>query len=141
MATGLNEQWFKTTDNPGVAGPPRELVGYGEFPPKITWPGGGKVAIQIILNYEEGSEKTYAMGDDFNEDLYELPYKQEGMRDLAIESAYEYGSRAGVWRLCRSRGGRSRVPARCVFAFAGAWHRGLRGRHRTARRGVAGGGI
>ena len=50
MATGLNEQWFKTTDNPGVAGPPRELVGYGEFPPKITWPGGAKVAIQIILN-------------------------------------------------------------------------------------------
>ena len=101
MATGLNEQWFKTTDNPGVAGPPRELVGYGEFPPKITWPGGAKVAIQIILNYEEGSEKTYAMGDDFNEDLYELPYKQEGMRDLAIESAYEYGSRAGVWRQFR----------------------------------------
>src|SRR5450759_1038219 len=86
MATGLNEQWFRTTDIPGVAGPPRELVGYGEFPPKITWPGGAKVAIQIILNYEEGSEKTYAMGDDFNEDLYELPYKQEGMRDLAIES-------------------------------------------------------
>src|ERR1700686_5663281 len=95
MATGLNEQWFKTTDNPRVAGPPRELVGYGECPPKIAWPGGAKVAIQIILNYEEGSEKTYAMGDDFNEDLYELPYKQEGMRDLAIESAYEYGSRAG----------------------------------------------
>jgi peptidoglycan/xylan/chitin deacetylase (PgdA/CDA1 family) len=101
MATGLNEQWYRTTDIPGVAGPPRELVGYGEHPPKISWPGGAKVAIQIILNYEEGSEKTYAMGDDFNEDLYELPYKQEGMRDLAIESAYEYGSRAGVWRQFR----------------------------------------
>ena len=51
MATGLNEQWYRTTDIPGVAGPPRELVGYGEHPPKISWPGGAKVAIQIILNY------------------------------------------------------------------------------------------
>ena len=57
--------------------------------------------MQIIHNYEEGSEKTYAMGDDSNEDLYELPFKQEGMRDLAMESAYEYGSGAGVWRLFR----------------------------------------
>ena len=100
MTEKFNQQFFMTRDIP-VAGPPRELVGYGEFPPKIKWPGEAKVAVQIILNYEEGSEKTYAMGDDVNEDLYELPYKQEGMRDLAIESAYEYGSRAGVWRLFR----------------------------------------
>ena len=115
MAPELNQQFYKTDDIEGVAGPPRELVGYGEFPPKIEWPGGARVAIQIILNYEEGSEKTYAMGDDFNEDLYELPYKQEGMRDLAIESAYEYGSRAGVWRLLRIFD-RTGIPITCVAA-------------------------
>src|SRR6267378_8051080 len=133
MATGLNEQWFKTTDIPGVAGPPRELVGYGEFPPKITWPGGAKVAIQIILNYEEGSEKTYAMGDDFNEDLYELPYKQEGMRDLAIESAYEYGSRAGVWRLFRVFGNAG-INVTCVAA-AVALERNIAVAKKLAERG------
>src|SRR5665213_3361765 len=140
MAEGLNEQWYRTTDIPGVAGPPRELVGYGEFPPKITWPGGAKVAIQIVLNYEEGSEKTYAMGDDFNEDLYELPYKQEGMRDLAIESAYEYGSRAGVWRLFRVFGNAG-INVTCVAA-AVALERNIEVAKKLAARGdeVAGHG-
>ena len=114
MTQKYNQQFFMTRDVP-VDGPPRELVGYGEFPPKINWPGGAKVAVQIILNYEEGSEKTYAMGDDVNEDLYELPYKQEGQRDLAIESAYEYGSRAGVWRLFRVFGAAG-INITCVAA-------------------------
>ena len=49
-----------------------------------------------MVNEEEGSEKTYAMGDQENDILYEFPFMQEGTRDLAIESMYEYGSRAGI---------------------------------------------
>jgi peptidoglycan/xylan/chitin deacetylase (PgdA/CDA1 family) len=84
-----------------VTGPPREIVGYGEHPPMIRWGGDAKVAIQLVVNYEEGSEKTYAMGDNENDILYELPFALEGQRDLAVESMYEYGSRAGIWRLFR----------------------------------------
>jgi peptidoglycan/xylan/chitin deacetylase (PgdA/CDA1 family) len=93
--------FLRRTDVAGFAGPPRELVGYGEHPPRIRWDGDVKVAIQAVVNYEEGSEKTYAMGDDENDGLYELPFAVEGQRDLAVESMYEYGSRAGIWRLFR----------------------------------------
>ena len=92
--------FFRREDSP-VAGPRRELVGYGEHPPKIRWGGGAKVAVQLVVNYEEGSEKTFAMGDNENDTLYELPFAVEGQRDLAVESMYEYGSRAGIWRLFR----------------------------------------
>lgn len=95
-----DDSFFRTTDSP-VDGPPRELVGYGEFPPRIRWGGTAKVAVQIVVNYEEGSEKTYPMGDNVNDTLYELPFAVEGQRDLAVESMYEYGSRAGIWRLFR----------------------------------------
>jgi peptidoglycan/xylan/chitin deacetylase (PgdA/CDA1 family) len=93
--------FFRRGDDVEVAGPPREIVGYGEHPPMIRWAGDAKVAIQLVVNYEEGSEKTFAMGDDENDILYELPFKLEGQRDLAVESMYEYGSRAGIWRLFR----------------------------------------
>jgi peptidoglycan/xylan/chitin deacetylase (PgdA/CDA1 family) len=93
-------QFFKTTDDP-VEGPARELVGYGEHPPKVRWENDAKVAVQIVVNYEEGSEKTFAMGDGVNDILYELPFALEGQRDLAVESMYEYGSRAGIWRMFR----------------------------------------
>jgi peptidoglycan/xylan/chitin deacetylase (PgdA/CDA1 family) len=93
-------QFFMTTDMP-VEGPPRELVGYGEHPPKVRWENDAKVAVQIVVNYEEGTEKTFAMGDGVNDVLYELPFAIEGQRDLAVESMYEYGSRAGIWRMFR----------------------------------------
>jgi len=93
--------FFRRGDDVDVAGPPREIVGYGEHPPTIRWAGDAKVAIQLVVNYEEGSEKTFAMGDGENDILYELPFKLEGQRDLAVESMYEYGSRAGIWRLFR----------------------------------------
>jgi peptidoglycan/xylan/chitin deacetylase (PgdA/CDA1 family) len=93
--------FLRRDDVPGFEGPPRELVGYGEHPPKVEWEGGARVALQIVVNYEEGSEKTFAMGDDVNDVLYELPFALEGQRDLAVESMYEYGSRAGIWRLFR----------------------------------------
>jgi peptidoglycan/xylan/chitin deacetylase (PgdA/CDA1 family) len=98
--SSLNRQFFAKSDGE-VAGPPRELVGYGEHPPKIDWPNGARVAVQIVVNYEEGSEKTYAMGDATNDIMSEVPGAVEGQRDLNVESVYEYGSRAGIWRLFR----------------------------------------
>jgi peptidoglycan/xylan/chitin deacetylase (PgdA/CDA1 family) len=96
----VNEQFFVRDDLPS-ARPPRDFVGYGEHPPVIRWPGGAKVAIQIVVNYEEGSEKSFAMGDGANDVLHEIPFHLEGIRDLCVESVYEYGSRAGIWRLFR----------------------------------------
>lgn len=93
--------FFRSGDVADIDGPPRELVGYGEHPPFIRWPDQAKVAVNIVVNVEEGSEKTYAMGDDVNEEMYELPFHQDLTRDLAKESMYEYGSRAGIWRLFR----------------------------------------
>ena len=99
----MNEQFFRRTDlDKGVAGLPRELVGYGEHPPRVRWGAkGAKVAINIVINYEEGSEKTFAMGDRMNDGMYELPFAVDDQRDLAVESMYEYGSRAGIWRMLR----------------------------------------
>ncbi len=97
----LNEQFFRNADLDGVVGPPRDLVGYGEHPPRVRWNDGAKVAIQVVVNYEEGSEKTFAMGDNVNDGMYELPFAVDDQRDLAVESMYEYGSRAGIWRLFR----------------------------------------
>lgn len=96
----VNDQFFARRDE-AVPGGPRDLVGYGRFPPHVNWPGGAKVAIQVVMNYEEGSEKTYPMGDNENDYLAELPFLAEGHRDLGNESVFEYGSRAGVWRLFR----------------------------------------
>ena len=71
----LNPQFFRQTDIADVPGLPRELVGYGEHPPRVRWQNGAKVAVQIVVNYEEGSEKTFPMGDQVNDIMYELlPY-------------------------------------------------------------------
>jgi peptidoglycan/xylan/chitin deacetylase (PgdA/CDA1 family) len=96
----VNEQFFVTGDDPSMT-PRRDYVGYGEHPPKIEWEGGARVAVQIVVNYEEGSEKSFPMGDAENDFLGELPITTVGKRDLSLESEYEYGSRAGIWRLFR----------------------------------------
>jgi peptidoglycan/xylan/chitin deacetylase (PgdA/CDA1 family) len=84
------------------AGPPRDLTGYGASPPRFTWPSGAHVAIQLVVNYEEGSERSWPSGDRSNDGLGEVARDlPAGIRDLAVESTYEYGSRAGVWRLLR----------------------------------------
>lgn len=87
----------------GVAGAARDLWGYGRHRPAVAWPGGARVAVSFVLNWEEGSEPSFAAGDGRNaQGLSEAPVTlPEGVRDLAIESVYEYGSRAGVWRLQR----------------------------------------
>jgi peptidoglycan/xylan/chitin deacetylase (PgdA/CDA1 family) len=96
----MNEQFFARTDKP-VDGPAREIVGYGMNPPQFRWPGDRTVAVQVVVNYEEGSEKSFPMGDARNDGYHELPYDLEGIRDMSVESVYEYGSRAGIWRLFR----------------------------------------
>jgi peptidoglycan/xylan/chitin deacetylase (PgdA/CDA1 family) len=85
-----------------VPGPSRDLVGYGRRVPKVVWPGGAKVAVNLVVNYEEGSEHYSYTGDERNDGLAEFNYALDaGYRDFARESVYEYGSRAGVWRLLR----------------------------------------
>jgi allantoinase len=78
----------------------RDFVGYGPNRPKIEWPGGARIAISVVVNYEEGSEASildgYPRQEAANGGVSPLP---EGMRDLAQETMVEYGSRAGVWRL------------------------------------------
>lgn len=80
------------------------MIGYGEKPPHPKWPGGARIAVQIVMNYEEGSEYSIPDGDGHSEQyLTEVPGASlgRGKRDLIVESVYEYGSRAGFWRLMR----------------------------------------
>jgi allantoinase len=74
----------------------RDFIGYGLNPPKVEWPNGERVAVSVVLNYEEGSEHSVLDGDPEGEPP--SPVKP-GQRDLYNESYYEYGSRAGVWRV------------------------------------------
>ena len=83
-------------------GPPRDFRGYGPELPRVEWPGGARVALSVVLNWEEGSELSLIDGDPHGEVLAEAPpWGEPGQRDLAIESTFEYGSRAGIWRLAR----------------------------------------
>ena len=80
----------------------RDLVGYAGKPPDPHWPGGARLAVQFVLNYEEGGENTVLNGDAASEVyLTEVPggTPRIGARDLSTESQYEYGSRVGVWRI------------------------------------------
>jgi allantoinase len=83
---------------------PRDLIGYGPRPPRADWPGGARIAVQVVLNYEEGGERSVLHGDPgaetFLSDMI-FPGPVEGARHMSLESIYEYGSRAGVWRLLR----------------------------------------
>jgi len=80
----------------------RDMIGYGPVPPKVQWPNDAKLALNFVLNYEEGSEYSYASGDLENEHLGEdASGSVAGGRDLGMESIYEFGSRAGVWRILR----------------------------------------
>ena len=83
---------------------PRDMTGYGDEPPHARWPGGARLALQFVVNYEEGGENCILHGDEASEAfLSEIvgakPYP--GQRHMNMESIYEYGSRAGFWRLHR----------------------------------------
>jgi putative urate catabolism protein len=83
---------------------PRDLIGYGEHPPHPHWPGNARIAVQFVLNYEEGAENCILHGDAASETfLSEIIGAQPfvGSRHMSMESIYEYGSRAGVWRILK----------------------------------------
>ncbi|GAJ28822.1 allantoinase PuuE [Acidomonas methanolica] len=83
---------------------PRDMIGYGRTPPRAAWPGGARVAVQFVLNYEEGAENTVLHGDAGSEAfLSEMIGARPvmGARCMQMESLYEYGSRVGFWRLHR----------------------------------------
>jgi OHCU decarboxylase len=83
---------------------PRDLVGYGAKPPHANWPGGARIAVQFVINYEEGGENCILHGDAASEAfLSEIVGAQAwpGQRHMNMESIYEYGARAGFWRLHR----------------------------------------
>jgi putative urate catabolism protein len=103
---------------------PRDLVGYGRTPPDAKWPGGAAVAVQFVINYEEGGENSILHGDPASEAfLSEIvgAAAWPGQRHMNMESIYEYGSRAGFWRLWRLFTAR-RVPV-TVYAIAHAMQR------------------
>lgn len=83
---------------------PRDLIGYGRQPPDPQWPGGARLALQFVINYEEGGENCILHGDAASEAFLSETVGAEplkGVRNLNVESMYEYGSRAGFWRLYR----------------------------------------
>jgi putative urate catabolism protein len=82
---------------------PRDLIGYGRQPPHPRWPGGARVALQFVLNYEEGGENAVLHGDPASEQFLSEMFNPAAFaaRHMSMEGIYEYGSRAGVWRLLR----------------------------------------
>src|ERR1700683_3108265 len=102
---------------------PRDLVGYGRHPPHPRWPNQARIAVQFVLNYEEGAESCVLDGDPVSEIfLSEIVNAQAfPMRHMSMESLYEYGSRAGLWRVLRAFE-RHRLPL-TVFAVAAAIRR------------------
>lgn len=103
---------------------PRDLIGYGEAVPEVRWPDGARVAVQFVINYEEGGENCTLHGDAASEAfLSEIVGAQPylGSRHMNMESIYEYGSRAGFWRLHRLFSERD-IPV-TVFGVAMAMER------------------
>ncbi|MGC8701430.1 MAG: allantoinase PuuE [Thiomonas sp.] len=82
---------------------PRDLIGYGRNPPQANWPGRARVALQFVLNIEEGGENCVLHGDAASEQFLSELFNPAAYaaRHLSMESIYEYGSRAGVWRILR----------------------------------------
>jgi putative urate catabolism protein len=84
-------------------GYPRDLLGYGEHPPHPRWPHGARIAVQFVLNYEEGAESSVLHGDAAAETFLSdiVGAQAYPARHMSVESLYEYGARAGVWRILR----------------------------------------
>jgi putative urate catabolism protein len=105
---------------------PRDLCGYGSQPPAADWPGAARTAVQFVINYEEGAENCVLHGDSASEAfLSEIVGAEaiEGQRHMNMESMYEYGARAGFWRLHRLFAEQN-IPV-TVFGVAMALQRNL----------------
>ena len=103
---------------------PRDLIGYGRTPPDPKWPGSARIAVQFVINYEEGSENNILHGDAASEAFLSETIGAQplpGVRNMNMESVYEYGTRAGFWRLYRLFTER-RLPV-TVYAVAMALER------------------
>lgn len=101
--------------------PERDFVGYGPNPPNAAWPNGAKLALSIVVNYEEGAEYSIGEGDGISEAiLSDLAYAPAvpGLRNRNMESLYEFGSRVGVWRLLSLFRQKSVVPTFYVVGRA-----------------------
>src|ERR1700722_20111395 len=96
--TATPPRWGEAPAGPGY---PRDLVGYGPHPPNPHWTDGARIAVSFVLNVEEGGENSALHGDPASETfLSEMVNAQPfADRHLSMESLYEYGSRAGVWRV------------------------------------------
>ena len=90
---------------PAFPGPPRDLIGYGPTPPHPQWPNNAKIAVSFVINYEEGGEYSLTNPGDTHSETYlsEIPSqtRRDRARNTNVESEYEYGSRAGIWRLLK----------------------------------------
>ncbi|GAB4584701.1 allantoinase PuuE [Nocardia sp. IFM 10818] len=102
---------------------PRDMVGYGPNPPHPQWPGAANIAVQFVLNYEEGGENNVLDGDEGSETFLSdiVPAAAFPERHMSMESLYEYGSRAGLWRVLRLFEQRD-IPL-TIFAVARALER------------------
>ncbi|MBT3203816.1 MAG: allantoinase PuuE [Gammaproteobacteria bacterium] len=102
---------------------PRDLVGYGQHPPHAKWPNNARIAVQFVLNYEEGGESCILHDDENSERFLSEIIGAEAYPDrhMSMESIYEYGSRAGVWRILREFEKRN-LPL-TIFAVAMALQR------------------
>jgi allantoinase len=77
----------------------RDLKGYGRTPPNPNWPNDARVAVSVVINFEEGAEMSLSSGDPYNEKIYELTNEVVGVPDRCMESHYEYGTKAAWWRI------------------------------------------
>ncbi len=91
MADGQRPRGFGLMD--------RDFHGYGATPPDPQWPGGARLAVSLVVNVEEGAELSLGDGDEANEAAHEVTEAIEGGPDLLMESHFEYGTRAGYWRI------------------------------------------
>ena len=119
-----------------MTGYPRDLVGYADHPPDPRWPGGARLALNFVVNYEEGGERSVLHGDKVAETrltdlLTSAPLRDA--RDLNMESAYEYGSRVGFWRLMRVFAERQVLPT--IYAVGMALERNPQAAETMARQG------
>lgn len=100
--------------DPAQSGYPRDMVGYGRLPPDPKWPGNAAIAVQVVVNYEEGGENNVLHGDAGSEFFLteHITTPTLGRRNITTESLWEYGSRAGFWRLWRLLSSRQ-IPVTC----------------------------
>lgn len=95
---------------------PRDLKGYGGQPPDPQWPGDARVAVSFVINAENGSELSLADGDERNEAVFDVLFPVEGVPNYCLHSHFDYGTRAGYWRIARLL---KKYGATCTVSAAG----------------------